>query len=189
MAKDSSRTGTSDNKRKRVIRQKPPPIDVQPGQRFEPHVSLIHEKLIGRIIIEFSRLDHMLSELIWHILKLEMKDGRLITTRMPPENKIAMLRTLVPRHFDGFGCRAVLSALDYADLIREDRNFIAHGLWGILTPYNGPMVASVRVKTDPTTIICEAFPAERMRAIIDGTKVTMKVLRRFAPERGPLPGK
>jgi hypothetical protein len=46
-----------------------------------------------------------------------MKDGRLITTRMQPENKIAMLQTLVPRHFDETKSRAILIALDYAELI------------------------------------------------------------------------
>lgn len=189
MAKRSSGPAIHEHRYKKIIRQKVPPIDLRPNQRFEPHVSLTHEKLIGRAIIEFSRLDQLLSELIWHILKLEMKDGRLITTRMPPENKIAMLQTLVPRHCDNFQSRAILGALAYVELIREDRNFIAHGLWGTLRPDNVMMVASVRVKSDPENIVCEAFPPERMRAIISGTSQVMKILRRFVPERRTMPGK
>jgi len=108
---------------------------------------------------------------------------------MQPENKIAMLQTLVPRHFDEAKSRAIQIALDYAELIREDRNFMAHGLWGTLTPDNITMVASVRTKSDPENIICEAFPHERLRAIIDGTKKVIRILRRFVPERGTLPGK
>jgi len=178
-----------DDKPAKVIRQKPPPMELRPDQRFEPHISLTQEKLIGRAIVEFSRLDEVLSELIWHIWKLEIKDGRLITTRMAPENKIVLLQTLVSWHFGQADRRAIQLALGYAELIREDRNFIAHGLWGTMMPDNIPMVASARTKTEPGHIVCEAFPQERMRAIIDGTKKVIAVLSRFVPERGPLPDK
>jgi len=169
MAKRPSGPTQPQDKRKRFVRQKVEPVDLKPGQTFVPHVSLIQEKLIGRTLVEFSRLDHVLSEMIWSLLKLQMKDGRLITTRMDMTAKIAMLQILVPRYYDQPKCHAVLSILDIADFIREDRNFIAHGLWGTLMPDNVPMVASIRPKTDPTSVVSEAFPQERLRNIIRAT--------------------
>jgi hypothetical protein len=169
-----------DDKRKRIVRQKVEPIDLGAHQTFIPHVSLLQEKLIGRAIVEFSRLEQALSHMIWHLLKLQMKDGRLITTRMDAQTKIAMLYVLVPRYFDTAKQRAALAVLDVAEIIREDRNFIAHGLWGTLMPDNVPMVASVRPKSDPDNIISEAFPAERMRSIISSTKKMTGILRHLS---------
>jgi hypothetical protein len=169
-----------EDKRKRIVRQKVEPIDLGAHQTFIPHVSLLQEKLIGRAIVEFSRLEQALSHMIWHLLKLQMKDGRLITTRMDAQTKIAMLYILVPRYFDTAKQRAALAVLDVAEIVREDRNFIAHGLWGTLMPDNVPMVASVRPKSDPDNIISEAFPAERMRSIISSTKKVTGILRHLS---------
>lgn len=173
-------------KPKKIIRQKEPPTDLRPGQTFVPHVSLIQEKLIGRVVVEFSRLDHVLSQMIWHLLKLQMADGRLITTRMDVPAKIALLEILVPRYFDTVKQRAVLAALNFAELIRDDRNFIVHGLWGTLLPDDIPMVASIRPKTDPGTVISEAFPQKRLREIISSTIRTTAILTQMIGQPGTL---
>lgn len=189
MAKRSSGPTLSEDKHKRFVRQKVEPVDLRPGQTFIPHVSPIQEKLIGRTLVEFSRLDHLLSEMIWIILKLQMKDGRLITTRMEAEAKIALLRTLVPRYYDKAQRHAILSILDIADFLREDRNFVVHGLWGTLMPDNIPMVASIRPKSDPGTIISEAFPQSRLRNNIQATIRTISLLRSLTGARDTSPGK
>jgi hypothetical protein len=177
------------DKRKKIVRQKVEPIDLGPNQTFIPHVGLIQEKLIGRIIVEFSRLEQALSLMIWRLLKLQMKDGRLITTRMDAQAKIAMLYILVPRYFDTARRHAALTALDFAEIIMEDRNFIVHGLWGTLMPDNVPLIASIRPKSDPENIISEAFPAERMRSIISSTQKATRLLRHLAGEPDPSRGK
>jgi hypothetical protein len=178
-----------EGKPKKITRQKEPPIDLRPHQTFVPHISLIQEKLIGRVVVEFSRLDHALSQMIWHLLKLQMSDGRLITTRMEAQAKIALLEILAPRYFDRAKQRAVLAALNFADLIREDRNFIVHGLWGTLLPDDIPMVASIRPKTDPNLVISEAFPQKRLREIISNTIRTTGILTHMIGQPGTSPEK
>ncbi len=50
------------------------------------------ERLIGRFVVEWSKLEGALEDLIWHLLKLDMEIGRHITVRMDAISKIKMAR-------------------------------------------------------------------------------------------------
>jgi hypothetical protein len=52
------------------------------------------EAVIGRVIIQWSRTEQAIEELIWHFLGLPIDEGRVITSPLDTKYKISMLRGL-----------------------------------------------------------------------------------------------
>jgi hypothetical protein len=129
-------------------------------------IGLIQEKLIGRVVVQWSKIEAGLDNLIWGMLRLTIEDGRVLTSRIDAQMKIAMVRKLAPRHMTEEPLEKLLKALVLADDIRDDRNFIIHGTWGTLWPEGKPISLSIRGKAEPGEIRSELFPHHRMRAII-----------------------
>lgn len=154
-------------KRKKVPRPAKPPFKVfRESQSVLPSVGLIHEKLIGRVALEWSKLEAALDDSIWRMVGLPIEDGRVLTARMDAKTKCDVLRALAPRHLDAERLATILTALDNADILRDDRNFILHGGWGTLLPEAVPIAASLRAKSTPGEISSETFPKDRMNNII-----------------------
>jgi hypothetical protein len=61
----------------------------------------------------------------------------------------------------------VLDALNRADELRDDRNFIAHGTWCTVYPEGVAFSSSLRKKSEPGEVTAEEFPSTRMYRIID----------------------
>src|SRR5690348_13219398 len=78
--------------------EKPPIIPMRADQYTRPLVSMWHERLSGRVIIAWSRLDACLQGLIWTFLNLSMSDGKIITSRLDAGLMIQMLRALGTRN-------------------------------------------------------------------------------------------
>jgi hypothetical protein len=128
----------------------------------------VQEKLIGRVVKEWTFVENCLHELIWVLTGLSFEDGRLFTERMDPSRSIALLRVLGPRYLKGQQLQTLVDALTRADQLRSDRNFIAHGTWSDIQPEGQPTASSIREKSEPGQVIAEHFPVERMRAIAAG---------------------
>jgi hypothetical protein len=118
------------------------------------------------VVIEWSRVESLLNDVLWNILGLSFEDGRVLTGRADAITKIALLQLIAPRHLTGEHLAGLLVLLDTADALREDRNFIVHGSWGTLMPDNLPVAASLRPKSKPDEVMSETFSRERMRGII-----------------------
>ena len=137
------------------------------SRTLEPGIPDSHYTLIGELMVEWSRLETVLSTLIWHFLNLDMEDGRTITATLDARPKVRMLRKLVKRHVKPKKNRdLILNLLEVAEGLQEDRNFIAHGIWSTAMPDNVPAASSLRPKSHPFHVVTEAFTAERMREII-----------------------
>jgi hypothetical protein len=136
------------------------------GEDAIAEIGLIQEKLIGRVVVQWSKIEAGLDNLIWAMLSLTIEDGRILTTRLDAQTKIAMLRKLAPRYMTGDPLDKLLKAFELADDIRDDRNFIVHGTWGTLLPERQPISLSIRGKAGPGEIKSELFPHSRMRTII-----------------------
>jgi hypothetical protein len=80
--------------------------------------------------------------------------------------KISLLKVIAPRYLSEPQLKIALDALDVADMLREDRNFIIHGAWFNVLPECEPCAASIRPKADPNIITSEFFPHSRMKQII-----------------------
>ncbi len=157
---------------------KPAAIPVRDDQISDYHIGLVQERLIGRVVTQWSKLEAALAELLWRFLELSFEDGRLITERMDPSRLIALLRVLAPRKLDGDNLQELSNLLAEADELRDDRNFIIHGTWGTIYPEGDAVSLSLRAKSNPGDITAEHFPHGRMRKITaDIIRVKLAVMK------------
>jgi hypothetical protein len=170
---------------------KPPIVPHTPNQTLAPHVSIEHQKLMARAIMAWSKFEAALHDFIWTALNLEDDDGRILTKSVGAKMLIPMARSLGVRHAMYDDISALEGALDLADGRREDRDFIAHGLWSTLMPDNVPMAMSMKPNAPPETVTTETFPADRMRAIasdiIQARDVLLRTRNALAASRGKPP--
>jgi hypothetical protein len=144
---------------------KPPVIPMRSDQTADHEIGLIQQRLIGRVVVEWSKLENCINDLIWRLTDLTFEDGRLLTERMDVSRSIIILRALAGRKLEGELQQELINALAAADELRDDRNFIIHAAWGTLRPENVAVAASLRAKSEPGIVVSEDFPHRRMRAI------------------------
>jgi hypothetical protein len=172
-------------------RPKKPPIQPPlPGQEVEPTVSLRYERLIGRIVVNWSKLEACMEDLIWSLLKLEIEKGRVITARRDAVNKIRMLRELGVQELPEPMFHRLSPALDHIDVLREDRNFVVHGTWGRTKPSFMHVCLSLRPQAlERDQIMTETFPEMRMYEILNGIELRKQELIELMSELHALPGR
>jgi hypothetical protein len=146
---------------------KPSAVSKRPDQSVAALTSMQHERLVGRAVMTWTKLDACLQGLLWAFLNLSMSDGRIITSRLDPSVITQMLRALAIRNLVPEKLQNLLDVLNLIDQCREDRNFIVHGAWVVLLPEGTPQAMSLRPKAEPGEIMSEAFPARRMYQIIE----------------------
>jgi hypothetical protein len=149
---------------------------MRPDQGANPDIGLIQQRLIGRVVVEWSKLENCLNDLIWRLTGLTFEYGRLLTERMDPSRSIAILRILASKKLQGDDLQKTIDALAAADDLRDDRNFIIHGTWATLLPDGVAVAASLRAKGLPGTVTSEDFPHSRMRAIATEIVKTKHIL-------------
>ncbi|QWG21147.1 hypothetical protein KMZ93_13895 [Bradyrhizobium sediminis] len=142
-------------------------VPLPDGQTVVPGIDAIQEGLIGRVVVEWSRLEGMLDDMIWTLTGLSFEDGRVLTARTDAKSKIAMLQVLAPRYLTDPILAKVEEALVLTDSLRDDRNFIMHGSWGTIVPMNEATAVSLRAASAPGEITSESFSKGRMLEIID----------------------
>jgi hypothetical protein len=163
-------------KPRRIPRAKKlPPIPKRADQTLN-YIGPVQEKLIGRVVAQWSILENVLHHLIWRLTGLSFEDGRLFTERMDSARAILILRILAARYLEGEQLQQFIDLLAAADDLRDDRNFIAHGAWTVLQPEGHNIAASIRQKSEPGEIIGEHFPHARMRAIVAKIRETRTAL-------------
>jgi hypothetical protein len=142
------------------------------------------EILIGRVVWQWTRLENCMNELIMRFTGISFEDGRLFTERMDPSRAISLLRILGPRKLEAERLQILVDLLTTADQLRDDRNFIVHGVWAILDPEGVPTASSLRSKSEADQVVAESFPHSRMWEIIkaiDKTREDMGRLLRSVP--------
>jgi hypothetical protein len=154
--------------------QKLPPVPLAENATINPTISEEQERLIGKAIVAWSKLENAMQDVIWAFLGLEMNDGRVVTGRLDAIFKMNMLEGLAPSRLDEAELDNFLKVIDTMRFLYGERNIIAHGSWGTLEPDGIPIAASLKFVVDtskgakPSDVICEHFPKERMNGIIGG---------------------
>jgi hypothetical protein len=163
---------------------RPAKSQIQPpreNERVLYGVGLIHEKLIGRTVIAWSKLEDSLGDLIWFLLKADIPIGRTITARMDAVGLVRMLRDLGEVALAEAEFHRLSPILDRTDIFREDRNLIVHGLWGRNSSLV-PIAFTLRQKPlAPDQVVSESFDDNRMRTLIraiDGVRGDLLLLMR-----------
>jgi hypothetical protein len=150
-------------------RRRPVPVVPSLSESAPSHLTdvyLIHQKLIGRLVLSWSLLEGSMQTLIWTFLNLSMSDGRIITSRLDAASMIPILRALGTRFLVPDRLQEFLDDLVTVDGYRNDRNFIVHGTWLVLQPDDLPAAMSLRPEAEAGGVVTETFPPQRMREII-----------------------
>jgi hypothetical protein len=174
--------------------QRPPVLPPGPNQQVVVTVSMQFERLIGRAVVAWSKLEACMEDFIWSLLDIPIEQGRVMTLRTDAVGKIRMLRRLGEMVLTEAQFHTLSPTLDEIDVIREDRNSIAHGTWGRTAPSMVHVCLSLRPQgLAPDQVVSETFPETRMLAIIDGIERTKWVLiglmqeLHASPDRSPPP--
>jgi len=78
--------------------QKPPITSLKPGQYVSPGISARQEMLIGRLVVEWAKLEAMMQDASNLGCSVRFEDGRVLTARMDARTKLQWLRTFSNRH-------------------------------------------------------------------------------------------
>jgi len=144
---------------------------LKPGQKLEAIVRIETAELIGKLVIDWARLEGTLERLIWHLLKLDREDGKTVTATLDVRTKLRMLRRLIPRHVKPKSTKeTAMALLEVVETLSDERNTIVHGIWSSIMPDNIPVATSMRTQTDPFHVVSTAFPDEVMKKIISMTR-------------------
>ena len=158
---------------------KPPIKEKRADQSIIPGLWPAQYQRIGQVIASWSNLEATLQQAIWTFLKLSDDDGRLVTGRMDARPKVEWLRALGERYLpEGKCAKAFFEALARISELQDDRNFIAHGVWGRLQPDDQPIAMSLRKDTAPGKIVGETFPDARIKAMIHDMSVADSAIKR-----------
>lgn len=171
-----------------------PPESSGPRMRF-PNESLVegipqsHYELIGGIIVQFSKLEGVIQEVIWHFLDLSIEEGRIITCLNDVSGNTAILRALCRKKIkskpilEKFNIR-----LNRLQELAEARNKIAHGIWCTQMPDGLPGVLSLRKKVpDLGLIFWEGISEAYLRVLIKRIDDEKEVWKGLSPEPPTLP--
>ena len=151
------------------MRVKLPIQKIRPEQLPAPHVGIGQERLIGRAVVIWARLEANLHDLIWTIQGKGLAEGREETEKHLIGRLLKELRKI------GSGSStetvsteirlAVLAVAAAVKTLSEDRNLIVHGTWGELDGV--PTVGSLQLETiDRNEVTFESFPPDRLRDFI-----------------------
>jgi hypothetical protein len=169
---------------------KPPITPLPPGTTHRPGVSARHERYIGRVTVAWSWLEATMQDVLWQLLDGPIDDGRIITAGADANRKIQWLQGFANKHLAGDELREMTEIFAAIDAARIDRNFIQHGSWGTLMPDAVPIAGSIKEKgDDPTEIVAETFPEERMRALWNNIHRCKFALMRWANRHAKNRGK
>lgn len=171
----------------------PPPsskaVKRRPDQSLTDSVPKAHLELIAVVIMQWSRLDGVIQELIWKFLKLDIEDGRVVTCLNDISVNISILRTLFKRKLPRTIADRLSLRLNRLTPLMEARNLVAHGLWATVMPEGDPGVLSLRKKTPEVgQIVWEGFSEDYLRKLvkaIDDEKAVWKGLVPAPPSASP----
>lgn len=146
--------------------KKPPVLPPKPGQGVEPSIRMSTEGHIGRVIMAWSKLEACLDDFIWALLALPIDQGRILTVRMDAVRKIQLIRKFSETILPEETFHQVAALIDQADILREDRNLIAHGVWGRTDPDNQTVVLSLKPEgLTSDQVVTETFSDLRLRKL------------------------
>jgi hypothetical protein len=146
--------------------QKSPILPSSPNDVPDPTIGLVQEKLIGRVVVEWAKLEGCMVDSILELSGLEFEVGRIFTSRMDATALIRTLREIGQLKLLEHDFHALAQICDKIDIKRDDRNLIVHGTWGRTVGQNTAFAISLRVKSKPSEVVSETFPHIRMKEII-----------------------
>jgi hypothetical protein len=145
---------------------KPPIKPAHPNHVPDPTIGLIQQKLIGRVIVEWAKLEACMGDAIHKLAGIEFEVGRIFTARLDAVTLLKTLRELGSLQLPESEFHQLSTICDKINIRRDDRNLITHGTWGRTKGQNDAFAVSLRIKSDdPSDVVSETFPHRRMKEI------------------------
>jgi hypothetical protein len=128
--------------------------------KLSPHVPISTIKLIGTVVVMWSRLENALNDLIWTIEGKEFRIGRLETQDLELGRLLSALqRSLlaIPGPKNKEERKSVTNLINEINRFKTERNAVVHGLWSSMDGI--PVVGSLRFdRLSDDNITHEAYP-------------------------------
>jgi len=88
-------------------------------------------RYIGEVVFRWTLLEEHLQTIVWHVMGLDWKQGRLLTFGANADLKIEMFEGLALNSIsDQAIAREIKSISNRADKLNSRRNRVVHGTWG-----------------------------------------------------------
>jgi hypothetical protein len=148
------------------MRVKLPIQKIRPGQVVTPRIGIGQERLIGRAVVIWAKLEASLHDLIWTIQGKGLAEGREETEKHLLVRLLKELRKIGSGSSTSAETRlAVLAVAADVEALSKDRNLIVHGSWCEIDGV--PSVGSLRLETiDRNGVTVESFPPHRLHDFI-----------------------
>ena len=161
-----------------------PPLKRKLATHIEsPRVSMQHERLIGRVVVVWSKIEAALDNIIWELASVDMAIGRYLTRQFGAEAKIKVTKVIAGNVLIEQEYKNLELILNSVSNCQEDRNFIMHAAWGTQNFgafTTAPVGLSTRSKSDhPDRVVGESFSSERMHQIINDGIACLRALIAF----------
>jgi hypothetical protein len=148
------------------------------------------ERRLGRLCMTWARIEDAMQEILWILLNVPLEDGRVMTAGADANRKLQWLGGFANKHLTGEELQSLKTILARIDEVRQDRNFAVHGSWGTIEPEGIPICFSVKEKSpDPTRVMAESFPRERMMQITRETNECRIALMEWANDHSRATGR
>jgi hypothetical protein len=149
---------------------KPPIKPLEEGKFIIETIGPRDERLLGRFVIAWSRVEAAAQSLVWAFLGLTPKDGKIVTSKMDVGLLLQVLRALATRNLRAEFLGDFLTYINIAEEIKDVRNLAVHGVWhfiesdDVLGPKKVPSVMSIRAKVEDgkSLGVTETFPEGRL---------------------------
>jgi hypothetical protein len=149
---------------------RPPVSPAVPGSKYVQSISELQEQLIGRAIVRWSRLEIVIDEVIWRFLKLDIPNGRVITSHLDASHKFKLLRGLSALHLTSDGQEQFAITMGKLEDLYAYRNLFAHCHWVTVFPDNLPAALSMRDRlpseAGKSEVVATLFQRDLMLGIV-----------------------
>ena len=150
------------------------------AKRYSPSLELTddHFKAIGKVAVNWSRLEFLLGRAIAELLGTDLKPGRIITTRLSAENLIEIFKQLAEyRDPNGKFTNDLNKLYKCLDKARQKRRLIIHGIWAADEEGN-PKVLQYYGKADNRILAkTHNMSVQDIKAIHDDVWVAVKAFQ------------
>jgi hypothetical protein len=99
---------------------------------------------IGRVVVEWARLERAVEQVIWGILDLKNDEfGTALTKQIPHLVHLHILVSLADQLLTPKGRDALQKLVNSITKLRPDRNLLVHGSW---LPWTQPKILKIQAK-------------------------------------------
>jgi len=112
-------------------------------------------RYIGEVVFRWNLVEEHMQTIIWHVMGLDWKQGRLLTFGAEASKKIEMFEGLALNSIsDQEIQKDIKSIANRADVLNKRRNRIVHGTWGYESKpreYRLFYIANIKQRIRPDT--------------------------------------